>query len=76
MENCSGKKFATLKLFFGQDVDQLPKFENKKQLANDFKEFFISKVENFVASNPTAIGPEILKIEVNSMNSFTELSII
>ena len=76
MKNCSGRKFATLKLFFGQDVDQLPKFENKKQLANDIKEFFISKVESFVASNPTAIGSEILKIEVNSMNLFTKLSII
>ena len=75
MENCSRKKFATLKLLLGQDVEQLSKYENKKQLANDFNEFFISKVESIIASLPTAIGPEILKTEVNSMYSFTELSI-
>ena len=63
MENCSRKKFATLKLLLGQDVEQL------------FNEFFISKVESIIASIPTAIGPEILKTEVNSMYSFTELSI-
>ena len=61
-------------MVLGQDVEQLPKYENKKQLANDFNEFFISKVESIIASIPTAIGPEILKTEVNSMNSFTELS--
>ena len=70
MENCSRKKCAT-----GQDVEQLPKYENKKQLANDFNEFFISKVKSIIASIPTAISPEILKTEVNSMYSFTELSI-
>ena len=75
MENCSRKKFATLKLLLGQDVEQLPKYENKKQLANDFNEFFISKVKSIIASILTAIGPEILKTEINSMYSFTELSI-
>ena len=35
----------------------------------------LSKVETIFASIPTAIGPEILKAEVNSMNSFAELSI-
>ena len=35
IENCSRKKFATLKLLLGQDVEQLPKSENKKQPAND-----------------------------------------
>ena len=75
MENCSPKKFATLKLLLGQEVEKLPKYENKKQLANDYNEFFISKVESIVASILTAIGPEILKTEVKSMNSFTELSI-
>ena len=74
-ENCSRKMFATLKLFFGQDVEQLPKYEHKKQLANDFNEFFIFKVEPIFASISTALGPEVLKAEVNSMNSFTELSI-
>ena len=74
-ENCSRKKFATLKLLLGQDLEQLPKYENKKQLANDFNEFFISKVESIIASIPTWKGPEILKTEVNSLNSFTELSI-
>ena len=62
-------------MLLGQDVEQLPKFENKKQLANDFNEFFISKVKSIIASIPTAIGPEVLKTEVNSMYSFTELSI-
>ena len=47
MEKCSRKKFATLKLLLGQDVEQLPKYENKKQLANDFNEFFISKVGKY-----------------------------
>ena len=75
MENCSRKKLATLKLLLDQDVEQLPKYENKKQLANDYNEFFISKVKSIIASIPTAIGPEILKTEVNSMYSFTELSI-
>ena len=75
MENCSRKKFATLKLLLGQEVEQLPKYENKKQLANDFNEFFISKVKSIIASIPTAISPKILKTEVNSMYSFTELSI-
>ena len=74
MENGSGKKVATLKLLLGQDVEQLPKHENQKQLANDFNEFFISKVEKIVASIPTAIGPETLKTQFNSINSFTELS--
>ena len=74
LENCSRKKFATLKLLLGQDVEQLPKYD-KKQLANDFNEFLISKVESIIASIPTAIGPAILKTEVNSMYSFTELSI-
>ena len=34
MENCSRKKFTTLKLLPGQDVEQLPKYENRacKQL--------------------------------------------
>ena len=75
MENCSRKKFATLKLLLVQDVEQLPKYENKKQLANDFNKFFISKAKSIIASIPTAIGPEILKTEVNSIYSFTELSI-
>ena len=75
MENCSRKKFATLKLLLGQYVEQLTKYENKKQLANDFNEFFISKVKSIIASIPTAISPEILKAEVNLMYSFTELSI-
>ena len=75
MENSGRKRFATLKLLLGQDVEQLPKYENKKQLANDFNEFFISKVKSIIASIPTARGPEILKTEVNSMYSFTELSI-
>ena len=61
MEKCGRKKFATLRLFLGQDVEQLPKYENKKQLANDFNKFFISKVKSIIASIPTAIGPEILK---------------
>ena len=74
MENCSGKKVATLKLLLGQDVEQLPKYENQKQLANDFNEFFVSKVERIVASILTAIGPENLKTQFNSINSFTELS--
>ena len=75
MENCSRKKFANLKLLVGQDVERLPKYENKRQLANDFYEFFISKVKSIIASIPSAIGPEILKTEVSSINSFTELSI-
>ena len=75
MENCSRKKFATLKLLLGQDLELLPKYENKKQLANDFNEFFISKVASIIASIRTWKGPEILKTEVNSKNSFTELSI-
>ena len=74
MENCSRKKYAPLKLLLGQDVEQLPKYENKKRLANDFNEFFISKVKSIIASIPTAIGPETLITEVNSMYSFTELS--
>ena len=74
MANCSRKKFAILKLLLGQDVEQLPKCE-KKQLANVFNEFFISKVKSIIASIPTAIGPEILETEVNSMYSSTELSI-
>ena len=36
MENSSRIKFATLKLLPGQNVEQLPKYENKKQLANSF----------------------------------------
>ena len=32
-------------------------------------------MESIIASILTAIGPEILKTEVKSMNSFTELSI-
>ena len=74
-ENCSRKKFAKLKLLLGQDVEQLTKYENKKQLANSFNEFFISKVNSIIASIPSAIGPEILKTEVNSMYSFTECAI-
>ena len=62
-------------MLLGQDVEQLMKYKNKKHLANDLKQFFISKLEGIFASIPTAIGPEILKTEVNSMNSFTELSI-
>ena len=31
MEICSRKKFATLKLLLGQDVEQLPKYGNKKK---------------------------------------------
>ena len=61
MEKCSRKKLATIKLLVGQDVEQLPKYGNKTQLANDFNEFLISKVESIIASIPTAIGPEILK---------------
>ena len=61
MEKCSRKKFATLKLLLGQDVEQLPKYETKKQLANNFNEFFMSQVESFIASIPTAIGSEIVK---------------
>ena len=30
LENCSCKKFATLNLLLAQDVEQLPKYENKK----------------------------------------------
>ena len=30
LEYCSRNKFATLKLLLGQDVEQLPKYENKK----------------------------------------------
>ena len=75
MENCSRKKFATLKLLLGQDVEQLPKYENKNSLQTTYNEFFISKVKSFIAPIPTAIGPEIQKTEVNSMYSFTELSI-
>ena len=74
MENCSRKNFATLKMLLGQDVEQLPKYENKKQLANNFNKLFISKVKSINASIPTAIGPEILKTEVNSMYLFIELS--
>ena len=44
-------------------------------MKNDFNEFFISKVETIIPSIPTAIGPETLKAEVNSMKSLTELSI-
>ena len=47
----------------------------KKQLANNFNEFFMSIVETIIASIPTATSPEIPKTEVNSMSSFTELSI-
>ena len=75
MKNFSRKKFAKLKLLLVQDVEQIYKYENKEQLANDFNEFFISKVKSIMASIPTAIGPEILKTEVNSMYLFTELSI-
>ena len=32
MENCSRKKFATLKLVFGQDIEQFPKLETKNCL--------------------------------------------
>ena len=74
MEKCSRKTFDTLKLLLGQDVEQLPNFETKNQLRNDFNDFFISKVESIIVSIHK-IGPEILKTEVNSMNSFTELSI-
>ena len=72
MENCSRKKFATLKMLPGQDIQQLPNYENKKHLANDFIKFFICKVESIIASILTGIGPEILKAKVNSMYSFTE----
>ena len=47
----------------------------KKQLANDLNDFFISKMETIIASIPTVIAPQILKAEINSMNSFTDLSI-
>ena len=56
----------------GQDEEQLPKYENKKQLVNDFNEFFTSKVETIIASILVAI---VLKAEVNSMTLFTDLSI-
>ena len=69
----SHKKFATLKSLLGQDVEQLPKYENKKQLANDFNDLY--QVETIIASILNAIATEILKAEVNSMSSFTELSI-
>ena len=75
MENCRRKKFASLKLLHGQDVKQLPKYENKKLFANDFNEFLISKVESIVASICTATGPEIPTIEINSIILFTELSL-
>ena len=44
MENCSRKKISILNLLLGQNVEQLPKYENQKELANYFSEFFISKV--------------------------------
>ena len=75
IKNCSRNKFAIIRLLLGQDVEQLPKFKTKNQLANNFNEFFLSKLEKIIASIPTAIGPEILKTEVNSLNSFTELLI-
>ena len=56
-------------------IEPLPNYENKKQLANGFNEFFISKLENIIESFPSMKGPEILKIEVNSKNLFTELPI-
>ena len=62
-------------MLLDQDVEQLPKYESKKQLENDFNEFVISRVESIIASIPTAIGTEILKTEVDSKYSFTELSI-
>ena len=62
-------------MLLSQDVDRLLKYKNKKQLANDFTEFFIFKLEGIIATIPTAMGPEILKTEVNSMKLFTELSI-
>ena len=74
MENCSRKNCTTLKLLLGQDVEQLLKYENRKQLENHFNRFFISKVETIIASISSAIGPEILKAEVDSMNLSTELS--
>ena len=64
MENFSLKKLASLKYLLGQDVEQLPKYESKKQPANDFNKFFINKVKTIIASIPTAIGPEFLKAEV------------
>ena len=76
MEKGNRKKFTTLKLFLDQNVEPLPKFENKKQLAN-LKEFFICKAETIVATItiPTAKRPEIVETEVDSLNSFTELSL-
>ena len=47
MEICSGKKFATLKFLLGQNEEQLPIYENKKQPANYFNEFIISKVKYY-----------------------------
>ena len=70
----SPKKFATLKLLLGQDVKQLSKYENKKQLTNDFNDLYL-KWKPIIASISTAIAPEILKAQVNSMSSFAELSI-
>ena len=70
----SPKKFATLKLLLGQYVKQLPKYENKKQLTNDFNDLYL-KWKLIIASISTAIAPEILKAQVNSMSSFAELSI-
>ena len=75
MENCSRKKCAPLKLLLYQDVKQLPKYENMKEIANLFNKFYISKVESIIASIPNATRPKILITEFNSINSFTELSI-
>ena len=70
----SPKKFATLKLLLGQDVKQLPKYENKKPFTNDFNDLYL-KWKLIIASISTAIAPEILKAQVNSMSSFAELLI-
>ena len=40
MEKCNGNEFVTLILYRGQDVEQLPKHENKRKLANEFNKFF------------------------------------
>ena len=39
MANCSRKKFTTLKLLSGQDVEQVPKFDNKKTTCKRLKRF-------------------------------------
>ena len=65
MENFGRKKVANLKLIIGQDVEQFPIYENNKKLANESNQFFLSKAETIIASIPAAIGPEIMKAELN-----------